>query len=784
MGADGMGGAGGEAGPAFDPAESACVIIGVDRYADLPPLPGVRNNLKALKAALTDRTIGGMPKKNCRIVPNPRTVAAALKPIEEAVRAARDTLIVYYAGHGFLDSRQEGLYLTLPGTEPGKVHSGIPYTWLRSALGTHTPPKRRIIILDCCYSGSVIKGMSAGTMGGTMSTVAATQHASSQLGEALFEGMDSLEGVSYLLTSTPWNVEALAPEGEEHTAFTGEFLRVLREGIPGPRPEPPSGPGPGPGPESAAAGMAAGSPPPDHLSLEAIYREVRRALREKNRPLPQQQAQNGIEKLPFVRNRAARPAPPPGEAGETGEVGRTRLTGLTGLTDRFGHAGLSGQPGHTGHTGPTDQSGVGPPGRAGVSHPAGTSGAAPTPASRPPDPEAAEARKLRRRALITVLCVAVVAVAVPAGVWWQWRDDEPSSGACSADVALIGHSDALNGVEYEGAVPVDGLSGLAMSGPSRAWALADNAPGRIFDLDLGTSGAAPPSARAVHLRTLRPTGGGRFDGEGLVLEKGGRTVLVASEAGPSIRRFRVSDGAETGRIELPRNLVDWAGPENLEALGASPDGRYLYAGLEAPLFRDGKARGRSLLRIQRFKGTPGGAYVPDKQFAYQSAAGLRVSELVALGGDRLLVLETNHAEGQGNAVRVFGADLSRAKDVSRVASLQAEPVDAFAKKWEPVDLVTCPPGGSAAAQPQANPLLENAEGMALGTAPLASGPYKGRLPLFIVSDNNNSPHQITRVYALAIRTGRTGTGTGTGTGTDTGTGTGTASGSGVEAGAG
>ncbi|MEU7191433.1 esterase-like activity of phytase family protein [Streptomyces sp. NPDC045369] len=715
------------------------MIIGVDRYANLPPLPGVRNNLKALKAALTDRTIGGMPKKNCRIVSNPRTVTAALKPIEEAVRAARDTLIVYYAGHGFLDSRPEGLYLTLPGTEPGKVHSGIPYTWLSSALGTRTPPKRRIIILDCCYSGSVIKRMSVGTMSGTMSTAAATQQASSQLGEALFEGMDSLEGVSYLLTSTPWNVEALAPEGEEHTAFTGEFLRVLREGIPGP------------GPESAATGPAAAPPPHDHLSLEAIYREVRRALREKNRPLPQQQAQNGIEKLPFVRNRAARPAPPPGQ---------------TSQTDKTGESGESGPPGQNGRPGtpgePGQASDVGSSGSAGTASPSGPPGTARSPVSpAPPVPEAVKARKVRRRALISVLCVAVVATAVPAAVWWQARDDEPSSGACSDDVALIGHSDALNGVEYEGAVPVDGLSGLAMSGPSRAWALADNTPGRIFDLDLGTSGAAPPAARAVHLRTLRPTGGGRFDGEGLVLEKGGRTVLVASEAGPSIRRFRVSDGAETGRIELPRNLVAWAGPENLEALGASPDGRYLYAGMEAPLFRDGKARGRSLLRIQRFKGTPGGAYVPDKQFAYQSAAGLRVSELVAMGGDRLLVLETNHAEGQGNAVRVFGADLSRAKDVSQVASLQSEPVDAFAKKWEPVDLVTCPRGAAATAQPQSNPLLENAEGMALGTAPLASGPYKGRLPLFIVSDNNNSPHQITRVYALAIRTGRTGTGLGT-----------------------
>ncbi|MEU2790186.1 esterase-like activity of phytase family protein [Streptomyces sp. NPDC007100] len=688
-------------GAAFDPAESACVIVGVDTYASLTPLPAVRNNLKALKAALTDRTIGGMPRRNCRVVLNPRTVTAALRPVEQAVQAARDTLIVYYAGHGFLDSRQEGLYLTLPGTEAGKVHSGIPYAWLRSVLGTRTPPRRRIVILDCCYSGSVIKGMSAGSMSGAMSTASATQQASSRLGEALFAGMDGMEGVSYLLTSTPWNVEALAPEGEEYTAFTGEFLRVLREGIPVPRPAPAEGVA-----EAGPAASASSPPGGDlgrHLSLEEIYREVRRSLWEKNRPLPQQQSQNGIEKLPFVRNRAVRPVPQ-GRVGPQGEQAANVA------------------PPESGDRATEEQA------------------------------QAQAVRRGRRRVLVSALCVA--AVAVPSAWWWQSRGDEPSSGPCSDDVALIGHSDALNGVEYGAAVPVDGLSGLALAGPSRAWALADNPPGRIFDLDLGTSGASAPAARAVDMRTLHPTGGGRFDGEGLVLEKGGRTVLVASEAGPSIRRFRVSDGVETGRVELPRNLVEWSGPENLEALGASPDGRYLYAGLEAPLFRDGKARGRGLLRIQRFKGTPGGAYVADKQYAYQSAAGLRVSELVALGGDRLLVLETNHAEGQGNAVRVFGADLSRAKDVSGVASLQGEPVDAFARKWEPVDLVTCPRGGAAAAQPQLNPLLENVEGMALGAAPLSSGPYKGRMPLFLVSDNNNSPHQITRVYALAVRLDR------------------------------
>ncbi|MFF3942815.1 hypothetical protein [Streptomyces phaeofaciens] len=47
-------------------------------------------------------------------------------------------------------------------------------------------------------------------------------------------------------------------------------------------------------------------------------------------------------------------------------------------------------------------------------------------------------------------------------------------------------------------------------------------------------------------------------------------------------------------------------------------------------------------------------------------------------------------------------------------------------------------------------LTANVEGTAPG-APWTEGRYRGRRPLYLVSDDNDSPDQITRLYALAVR---------------------------------
>lgn len=194
---------------------------------------------------------------------------------------------------------------------------------------------------------------------------------------------------------------------------------------------------------------------------------------------------------------------------------------------------------------------------------------------------------------------------------------------------------------------------------------------------------------------------------------------------------------------------------SIESLALSPDGRHLYAGWEAPLAKDGDQRGRGLIRIQRYTGRPGGSFTPDEQYAYLAGDGMHLTELVALDDKgELLALERAYTAGLGTAVRVVHLSLDQARDVRDEDSLHGLPADVFADETLVFDLAACPAGGPGEvvrpASNHGNPLVDSVEGMAVGKK-WTTGRYKGRQPLYLISDDNNSVDQITRLYSLAIR---------------------------------
>ncbi|BCB84296.1 esterase-like activity of phytase family protein [Phytohabitans suffuscus] len=364
-----------------------------------------------------------------------------------------------------------------------------------------------------------------------------------------------------------------------------------------------------------------------------------------------------------------------------------------------------------------------------------------------------------KRVRAAVVAVATVATfpALPAS---GAQAHHPSTGAsCAPDASLIGFTDALDKTTFAG-TPVSGLSALALTRSSRGLALVDNigtTPARVYDVDLGT-GRRGVSAQVRGMTVLtRPDGtpynGGDFDGEGLVAEHGGRTVLASSEREPSIRRFRLSDGREIASLPVPaRFQVTPAGESavnlTFESLAATPDHRTLYAGMEGPLSAGGRdAAGRGLQRIIQYKGREGGAYTPVTQLAYRTDPDLGLVELVALGDDQFLALERGFTAGVGNTVRVYRVTATGVPDVTGVTSLSTlTDSRAWLGKELLVDIADCPPSGAVAKQPQPNPLLDNIEAMALGeTLP------GGRRLLWLLSDDNGGATQITRVYALSVK---------------------------------
>jgi hypothetical protein len=329
-----------------------------------------------------------------------------------------------------------------------------------------------------------------------------------------------------------------------------------------------------------------------------------------------------------------------------------------------------------------------------------------------------------------------------------------SGGSCSRDARLLGFTDSLDKTTYEGQ-KVSGLSALNVTRPGHAVALVDNvqtSPARVFDLRISSK----PTVSVDGMTILkRPDGtpytGADFDGEGLVVERGDRTILATSEREPSIRRFRLSDGQEIASLPVPaRFQVAPAGQatanETFESLAVSPDGLSLYAGMEGALTPDGvDADGRSRNRIIRYAGLPGHGYTPVAQLAYKTDPDLNLVELAVVGRNQLVSMERTFVAGVGNTIRVFSIDTKHAPDVSKRESIATAPATDFVRKKLLFDLVDCPPSGAVAKQPQPNPLLDNVEALALG-----GHLPGGRRQLYLLSDDNDGATQTTRLYSLAV----------------------------------
>ncbi|KDQ69271.1 caspase family protein [Streptomyces sp. NTK 937] len=239
-----------------DPGATRAVLIGTSHYDHLESLPAVSNNLTALAEALTGPTSWALPQEHCTIISNPTTADMTMAAVRAAAEQARDTVLIYFAGHGLVDPEGD-LYLAMPQSKQQRVETGLPYRWIRQAL-LNGRADRCVVVLDCCYSG-----LALGTMGGP----------SDLADQAAVEG-------TFLLAAAAETRQALAPPDETFTAFTNELLDTLQTGIPN-------------GPEL--------------IDFGALYRHLRIRLAAKGRPDPQARDRNTGARLALGRNLACLP---------------------------------------------------------------------------------------------------------------------------------------------------------------------------------------------------------------------------------------------------------------------------------------------------------------------------------------------------------------------------------------------------------------------------------------------------------------------------------------------
>ncbi|SUE28942.1 Uncharacterized protein containing caspase domain [Nocardia farcinica] len=216
------------------------MLIGVgayDHHDRLPNITAAARNVTDLSELLSGPN-GTFNSENCESLIDPVSTSRIGEVLDDAAEQASDTLLVYYTGHGVLDSRGR-LHLALPHTHPDRIRwTALPFATLREAI-LESPARTRILILDCCFSGRAFESLSDGP--------------DAVLGQADIEG-------TYTITSSARNEPSFAPADQPHTAFTAALL--------------------------AAAVLIPGR------RLDDLYTDIQHFLRRRGHPEPQRRAVN------------------------------------------------------------------------------------------------------------------------------------------------------------------------------------------------------------------------------------------------------------------------------------------------------------------------------------------------------------------------------------------------------------------------------------------------------------------------------------------------------------
>ncbi|MFI7526483.1 caspase domain-containing protein [Nocardia salmonicida] len=244
-----------------DGLRSRAVLIGTSHYSHdgLADLPAVERNVSDLSDILAAHHGLRLPSKNCQRLVDIGDPRAVLTAVHAAAAEAEDLLLVYFAGHGLVDS-QDNLFLGLADSPRplDQYWLAVDIRDLRTIMNdSNSRAANRVLILDCCFSGRAFEAMGSGAAASAI--------------EAM-----GVRG-TFTMTSTPENETALAPVGGQHTAFTGALIELLDTGV--------------------ADG-------PEFLTLDTIYEHTRNVLVSQGLPEPRRRCVDGTGALALVRNNA------------------------------------------------------------------------------------------------------------------------------------------------------------------------------------------------------------------------------------------------------------------------------------------------------------------------------------------------------------------------------------------------------------------------------------------------------------------------------------------------
>ena len=136
------------------------LLIGINDYPEPNELSYCVNDCEAL-AEILERNDDEGKTKNFEVkqIPNCSDAKTALDSIEELFRnnGCVDTALFYFSGHGYVDSHNKGGIIFPDNINPKSIDYGIRMDVIMDIVADSSI-KNKIIILDCCKSGSIALG--------------------------------------------------------------------------------------------------------------------------------------------------------------------------------------------------------------------------------------------------------------------------------------------------------------------------------------------------------------------------------------------------------------------------------------------------------------------------------------------------------------------------------------------------------------------------------------------------------------------------------------------------
>lgn len=279
---------------------------------------------------------------------------------------------------------------------------------------------------------------------------------------------------------------------------------------------------------------------------------------------------------------------------------------------------------------------------------------------------------------------------------------------------------------------IGGLSGIEFDTAQQVFYLvADKPPARYYHAQLNERSELD----FVGITFLQPEQG---ENESIRLQPNTRQLYLSDERSKKALLFQnVVNGQEPKEISLPKKYRKMQHNSGLEGMCFSPDGKYLYLGLERPLKSERKCNNSRILKLDAETGQAIAEYAyPLANLDSLGEGGNGITELVYWKDQKLLVMERAYFPHLGrNSVRIYLVDLASAKNVG-----QENICKNLDRSWllEPQLLWNADDDIKSGKLKR----IDNMEGMCWGSS---------KSELWLVSDNNFNTRQQTQIIRLKVQ---------------------------------